>query len=102
MDARAVVVGHTPSIAGITTRFDGRVILIDTGMRGGEFYPGGGPAALEIDGDVVTAGLHGRDTLRTGHVLHGPAILLEDTATFWLPPDWSARVLHDGSLLVER
>jgi hypothetical protein len=55
MDARAVVVGHTPSLAGITTRFDGRVILIDTGMLGGEFYPGGLPAALEIHGDVVTA-----------------------------------------------
>ena len=55
--ARAVVVGHTPgpSIGRIVTRFGGRVILIDTGMLEGDFYPGGVPSALELHGDTITA-----------------------------------------------
>lgn len=54
--ARAIVIGHTvtPRFQ-IATRFDGRVIQIDTGMLGGEFYKGGVAAALEIRGDVLTA-----------------------------------------------
>jgi hypothetical protein len=56
MNARAVVVGHTPVLKGaITPRFDGRVILIDTGMLGGEFFPGGVASALEIQGTTFTA-----------------------------------------------
>jgi hypothetical protein len=54
MDARAIVVGHTPASGGIATRFGGRVIQIDTGMLGGEFYPRGVPSALEIQGGVFT------------------------------------------------
>ena len=54
--ARAVVVGHTPlADARITTRFGGRVVLIDTGMLGGENYPKGMASALEIRGDALTA-----------------------------------------------
>jgi hypothetical protein len=50
------VIGHTVA-AGfrIATRFEGRVIQIDTGMLGGSFYPGGVGSALEIRGDVLTA-----------------------------------------------
>ena len=56
MDARAVVVGHTPVLTGqMATRFDGRVVLIDTGMLDGEFFPGGVASALEMRGDNVTA-----------------------------------------------
>jgi hypothetical protein len=37
----------------ITQRFGGQIILIDTGMLDGKFFPGGRPAALEItDGGV--------------------------------------------------
>jgi hypothetical protein len=54
LDARAVVVGHTPAPA-ITARFGTRVIQIDTGMLGGEWYPGGVASALEIRGDTLTA-----------------------------------------------
>ena len=56
LGARAIVIGHTVT-AGfrIATRFDGRVIQIDTGMLGGTFYPGGMASALEIRGDVLTA-----------------------------------------------
>jgi hypothetical protein len=56
MKARAVVVGHTPVPNGrIQTRFGGRVVLIDTGMLNGEFYPGGAPSALELRGDTFMA-----------------------------------------------
>lgn len=53
--ARVLVLGHTPSADGrIRRRFGGRVFLIDTGMLASH-YPGGRPAALEIDGASVTA-----------------------------------------------
>ena len=56
MKARAIVIGHTTVLPGkITARLGGRVIQIDTGMVNGEFYPGGVPSALELQGDKVTA-----------------------------------------------
>ncbi len=46
--ASAFIVGHTPQLQeGIQTRFEGRVVLIDTGLHA-EFYTGGTPSALEI------------------------------------------------------
>jgi hypothetical protein len=56
MGARAIVIGHTTVLPGkITARLGGRVIQIDTGMVNGEFYPGGVPSALELQGDKLTA-----------------------------------------------
>jgi hypothetical protein len=56
LGARAVVIGHTPIAGGqTTTRFGGRVVLIDTGMLGGEFYPRGAASALEMRGETLTA-----------------------------------------------
>jgi hypothetical protein len=56
LDARAIVLGHTPlAKARITPRFGGRVILIDTGMLNGEFFPGGMASALEIQGGTLNA-----------------------------------------------
>lgn len=57
IDARAIVVGHTvtqPEYR-IKASSQGRIVQIDTGMLGGEFFPGGRPSALEIKGDVWTA-----------------------------------------------
>ncbi len=53
--AKRFVTGHTPQIKGIVPRFGNTLFLIDTGMLGGRFYPGGRPSALEIVGDTVTA-----------------------------------------------
>jgi hypothetical protein len=53
--ARAFVIGHTPEPGQIVARFGGRVVVIDSGMLGGAFYPGGAPAALELDGPTLTA-----------------------------------------------
>ena len=50
------VVGHTVEKDGkIQVRFGGRVILIDTGMLDGSFFPGGGPSALEFSDDGIRA-----------------------------------------------
>ena len=49
------VTGHTPQQSGrITSRFGGGIVLIDTGMVNGRFYPFGRPSALEIVGETVT------------------------------------------------
>jgi hypothetical protein len=55
MQARAIVVGHSTVPGRIVARLDGRIILIDTGMVGGEFYEGGQPSALEWRGVTVSA-----------------------------------------------
>ena len=56
LGARVIVIGHTPVLPGrIATRFGGRVILIDAGMLGGEFFPRGVAAALELRGAAATA-----------------------------------------------
>jgi len=56
MKARAIVVGHTVVASHrITPRLGGRIIQIDTGMVGGDFYAGGVASALELQGDKATA-----------------------------------------------
>ena len=56
LDARAVVIGHTPiATSQITARFNGRVVLIDTGMLGGASYPKGVASALETREGAFTA-----------------------------------------------
>jgi hypothetical protein len=56
LGAKAIVVGHTVAPDNrIRVRAGGRVIQIDTGMLGGEFYPGGRASALEIHGGKFTA-----------------------------------------------
>src|SRR6266545_398096 len=53
--ARAIVIGHTVTpTSRITTRFDGRVVEIDTGMQPA-YIPDGRAAALEIRGSDGTA-----------------------------------------------
>lgn len=52
---KRIVAGHTVQPSGaIVQRFGGRIILIDTGLLDGKFFPGGRASALEIKGDVVT------------------------------------------------
>src|SRR5437867_13110521 len=53
--ARAIIVGHTVSTTGrIASRFDGRVIQIDTGMQPA-YVQGGRASALEIHRGEATA-----------------------------------------------
>ncbi len=55
MKSRAIVIGHTTVAGKLTPRLGGRVVLIDTGMVNGEFYPGGVASALELQGNKATA-----------------------------------------------
>jgi len=43
-----------------------------------------------------------REGLRPGHHIDGPALVLEDTATLWLPPSWQFDVTPYGHLLLTR
>jgi N-methylhydantoinase A len=61
-----------------------------------------GRGAVRFDGAVLDVARYAREALQAGHELSGPALLLETTATFWLPPGWAARVARDGTLIVER
>ena len=55
MHARSIVIAHTVTPTGrITTRFDGRVVEIDTGMQPA-YVPDGRASALEIRSDGATA-----------------------------------------------
>jgi hypothetical protein len=55
LHARSVVIGHTVVPSGrITTRFDGRVVQIDTGMQPA-YVPDGRASALEIRNGETTA-----------------------------------------------
>ena len=55
MKARAIVIGHSTVPGRIVARLNGRIVLIDTGMVGGEFYKGGVPSALEWKGATLSA-----------------------------------------------
>ncbi len=55
MKARAFVIGHSTVPGRIIARLNGRIVLIDTGMVGGEFYKGGVPSALEWKGATLSA-----------------------------------------------
>ncbi|MDX8391892.1 MAG: hydantoinase/oxoprolinase family protein [Mariprofundaceae bacterium] len=41
-----------------------------------------------------------RENLRPGHTIDGPALVLENTATVWLPPHWQLSVSTHGHLLL--
>ncbi len=43
-----------------------------------------------------------REQLSPGTGLEGPALIVEMSATTWLPPGWKARVLDPGHLLLQR
>jgi hypothetical protein len=51
---RRFVTGHSVQAEGrIRERFAGRLFLIDTGMLGGKYFPGGRPSALELAPSAV-------------------------------------------------
>ena len=65
LDASRMVIGHTATKPGrIRSYYDGRILAIDSGMLGGEFFSEGVPSALEIDKGTFTAIYQGkRDVL---------------------------------------
>jgi len=57
---------------------------------------------VRADGHPRSAAVWRRDALATGASLSGPAIVLDEGATFWLPARWRARVHPDGALVATR
>jgi N-methylhydantoinase A len=54
------------------------------------------------DVGAVDAGVHWRPALPVGETVAGPAILEGTGSTAIVPPDATARVVEDGSVLIER
>ena len=52
--ATQLVVGHTPQLSNGIVQRRGYIFLVDTGMLGAPFYPGGAAYALEIQGGQFT------------------------------------------------
>lgn len=62
-------------------------------------------AQAEALSDVYGSGSvphYSRTDLKPGQKVQGPALVLEDTATLWLPAGWSMKVSRYGHLLLEK
>jgi N-methylhydantoinase A len=62
--------------------------------------PERGVVAMRVSGEVVEAALYRRQDI-TG-VVHGPAIVLEETCTTVVDRDWTVRPVPGGHLLLEK
>ena len=51
---------------------------------------------------MQTTGILDRNSLGSGKVVQGPAIIEEDTATTLVPPDWQVTVIAGGHLSLRR
>ncbi len=63
------------------------------------------PAAetrLFADGRMQEAAVHVRAKLGAGSRVAGPAVIVEDTATTVVEPDWEARLTESGNLVLRR
>jgi N-methylhydantoinase A len=60
--------------------------------------PGHKHATVRYRGSDVTTPIIDRAALAIASRTRGPAVIHEYSATFWLPPDWEAEVLANGSL----
>jgi 5-oxoprolinase (ATP-hydrolysing) len=53
-----------------------------------------------FNGQALDTELHHRNQLQPGHIIAGPAIVLEDVSTTVIDPGWHAEVLSQGELLL--
>lgn len=60
-----------------------------------------GEAQVVFSQGVTTAALYQRDQLHCGHLIFGPALILQMDTTIVLPPGWNAEVDPLGNLLLE-
>ncbi len=61
-----------------------------------------GKRDVRFQGKVRETVILDRNSLRSGKVVHGPAIIEEDTATTLVPPDWQATVIAGGHVSLRR
>ncbi len=69
--------------------------------EGGEPVPEAA-TRLFADGRMRDAAVHVRAKLGSGSRVAGPAVIVEDTATTVVEPDWEARLTESGNLLLRR
>ena len=89
---------------------DGANFVIEVPAAEGAGVDGDGAAALHtdsyvdsyVDGQTVPIALHVRAELPVGSRIAGPALIREQIATTVVDAGWSARVLPDHTLLLER
>ena len=60
-----------------------------------------GEAQVVFSQGITTAALYQRDQLHCGHLISGPALILQMDTTIVLPPNWQAETDHLGNLLLE-
>ena len=60
-----------------------------------------GSAEVVFAGGPVNTALYGRDELRTGNRIAGPALLLQLDTTIVVPPGWNGEVDPYGNLILE-
>ena len=58
--------------------------------------------AIHMAGRLRPASLHHRDTLAVDARVAGPALIVDPVATIVIEPDWRARAIADGTLVLER
>jgi N-methylhydantoinase A len=61
-----------------------------------------GATQVHEGGRTRTAAVWTRASLAPGAQLRGPAVVLDEGATFWLPRGWTARVHASGALVAKR
>ena len=61
-----------------------------------------GKRDVRFQGKVQTTGILDRNSLGSGTVVQGPAIIEEDTATTLVPPGWHVTVIEGGHLSLRR
>ncbi|WP_206956884.1 hydantoinase B/oxoprolinase family protein [Trinickia acidisoli] len=59
-------------------------------------------AAMFVGGREADVPLHARKDLSVGEILEGPALITEEISTIVLQPGWSASLLEDGTLRLDR
>jgi 5-oxoprolinase (ATP-hydrolysing) len=79
---------------------DGADFVIEVPAGGGGDAPG--RVYSYVDGQTVPIALHVRAELPVGSRVAGPALIREEIATTVVDAGWSARVLPDHTLLLER
>jgi N-methylhydantoinase A len=57
---------------------------------------------VHYQGQRIQATRWNRDNLCAGQALEGPALVTEYSATLWIPPEFSAKVLGDASIVLEQ
>lgn len=58
--------------------------------------------AMYLAGEDRRVPVHARDALAAGATLDGPALVIDPVSTVVVEPGWRARMLADGTLLMER